>query len=144
MNKLGKKSFMIFYENYSIHCSQKDTYLTLVSYNSSQCLRFQHLFTILNLYELDICTQPSFGHNMIKYEVTLRILKRKHIHKLYRSLTLFHILQLKHWNLYTLMYFLAHVHLNSTNNLGFPLLLTYEDSYCHFLWKNLFFYFLNL
>jgi hypothetical protein len=65
------------------------------------------------------------------------------IHKLYRSLTLFHTLQLKHWNLYTLMYFLVHVHLNSANNLAFTLPLTYEDSHCHFSWNKVVFLFLK-
>ena len=55
----------------------KECISCIVSYNSSQTLRFEHLIIILNSYQLQIWTQPYAYHNIWKYEVTLLIVMQK-------------------------------------------------------------------
>ena len=45
----------------------------IVSYNSTQTLRFKHHITFLNLYELQFWTQPEVYHRIRECEVTLSI-----------------------------------------------------------------------
>ena len=42
-------------------------------------LRFEYLIIFLNLYALQIWTQPYFHHIIRKYELTLPIFVKKHI-----------------------------------------------------------------
>ena len=51
----------------------------IVSYNTTQTLRFKYPITFLNLYELQISTQPQVYHNIRECEVTLSIVIKKYV-----------------------------------------------------------------
>ena len=61
------KKFHKFYNNWSIHCSQNGQISDIVSYNSSQTLKFEHIITFLNSYAPQIWTQPYVDYNIRKH-----------------------------------------------------------------------------